>query len=159
MAGGVQQSGWRPGTEPVVLAAGLCRALERWVENRSSWLDHLRELQRHFERELLRHVPEAVIVGQSAERLPTTTQIALPGRDRQALLMGLDLAGVACSTGSACSSGSSEVSHVLRAMGLASEICEGALRFSWGPGTTLAELDFAIDQLVRLARQSHENQI
>lgn len=153
LRGGNQQGGWRAGTEPVALAVGLATALERWQAHGSDWLERLRSGQRAFEQSLTERIPGAVILGRRAARLPHTTQAAFPGRDRQALLMGLDLAGIACSTGSACSSGSSEVSHVLRAMGVPEPVCEGALRFSWGPLTERSDLERAVEGLERLCRR------
>jgi cysteine desulfurase len=88
-------------------------------------------------------LPELIVHGSAAPRLPHTSGIAFRGLDRQALQMALDQAGVACSTGSACASGSSEPSPVLLAMGCENAEIEGSLRFSLGAFTTAAEIDQA----------------
>ena len=91
-----------------------------------------------------------VIHGAAAARLPQTTSVAFPGLDGQVLLMALDLAGVACSVGSACSSGSTELSPTLRAMGLPNELVASSLRFSFGATTTESEIDEAIRRIVHV---------
>jgi cysteine desulfurase len=85
--------------------------------------------------------------GAMAPRLPTTTNLSFKGVDGQSLVVALDLKGVATSTGSACSSGSLEPSHVLIAMGLADEWLQGAVRFSLGSGNTLTEVDTVLHML------------
>ena len=102
---------------------------------------------------VLAGISGAIINGASAKRLPHTSNVSLPGFDRRALAMALDLEGVACSTGSACASGSSEPSHVLVAMGLPEEIVAGSLRFSLGAGTTESEIDAAIECIVRVVER------
>lgn len=137
--GGFQQAGLRPGTESIALAVGFHRALERWQAEAEQRAEQMRAIGTQLERDLLAAAPGAVIVGHTAPRLPHTLNIAFPGVNRQALAMALDMAGVACSTGSACASGSSEPSPVLLAMGLPGEVIEGSIRLSWGAFTTAAE--------------------
>ena len=88
--------------------------------------------------------PDTVIFGQGAARLPNTTCFAVPGTEAQVLLMQLDLAGIAVSSGSACSSGKVGASHVLTAMGVDADLARGALRISLGPQTTPQEVDMFI---------------
>ncbi len=140
MLGGFQQGGLRPGTESVALAVGFQAALEEWDAEREARAGRMLGLGDAFETMILRGFPAAEVIGSSTLRLPQTSNIAFPGVDRQALLMALDLAGVACSTGSACASGSSEPSPVLLAMGLADALITSAIRFSWGAFTTAAEI-------------------
>ncbi len=151
LRGGFQQFGLRAGTESVALAAGLRAALELWEANRSEWAGRLKALRDRFESELRRGAKnfEPTVLGQSADRLPNTSHIAFVGLDRQALFLALDQAGVACSTGSACASGSSEPSPVLRAMGCDEGVISSALRFSLGVTTTPAEVEEAADRIVR----------
>lgn len=137
--GGFQQAGLRPGTESVALAVGMHAALIAWQRDEQQLSRRLAELRDQFEQTLLAECPELSIHGVSAERLPHTSNIAFPGIEGQALMMALDLAGVCCSTGSACASGSSEASPALLAMGLKKELAESSLRFSFGRGTTTAE--------------------
>ncbi len=136
MFGGAQQMGLRPGTESVALAVGMREAIRQWAREGSDRRAVMRELRDEFEASIVDSLPDTIVIGQGADRLPQTSNLAFPGLDRQALLIALDLAGVACSTGSTCSSGSSQPSPVLRAMGLPPEVIEGALRFSLGADTT-----------------------
>ena len=90
-----------------------------------------------------------VVIGEHVPRLPQTSNVAFPGINRQALVMALDMAGVACSTGSACASGSSEPSPVLLAMGLDRAVVEGSIRLSLGAPTTPADIDFASERILK----------
>ncbi len=149
--GGFQQEGLRPGTEAVALAVGLRAALEAWQEDieRTTRFSALRN---RLEQQILAGYAGAVVNAADVPRLPQTSNIAFVGCERQRLLMALDLAGIACSTGSACASGSSEPSHVLLAMGLAKEIVGSSLRFSVGATTTEAEIDEAAKRIVGCVR-------
>lgn len=142
--GGFQQEGLRPGTESVALAVGLSRALELWEQESESRQQRMAALRDRLEHGIRAEVPDVVINGSSAVRLPHTINLSFPGVDRQALLMALDLAGIACSAGSACASGSSEPSPVLLAMGLPPEITVGAIRISLGADSTAEEIQQAI---------------
>jgi cysteine desulfurase len=104
-------------------------------------------LRDRLEQGLLATIPDVRVNGATAPRLPTTTSVSFKGVDGQSLIVALDLKGVAASTGSACSSGSLEPSHVLIAMGLADEWLQGTVRFSLGPGNTLAEVDAVLHML------------
>ncbi|MHB1033942.1 MAG: cysteine desulfurase family protein [Pirellulales bacterium] len=150
--GGFQQDGLRPGTEPVALAVGLCTALEVWHGRWESRREHLATLRDRFEAQLRAGWPEAVVNGGAAERLPHTSNVSFPGLDRQALAIALDLAGVACSTGSACASGASERSPTLLAMGLPAAVVEGALRFSFAATTTFEEVDEAARRILHVCK-------
>lgn len=153
--GGFQQAGLRPGTESTALAVGMCRALQLWHAEAAERMTRMTELRDHFESRLTTsefwRIPLRVIInGASAPRLPNTSNIAFVGLDRQALVMALDLAGVACSTGSACASGSSEPSPVLLAMGCPGEVISSSLRFSLGAGTTRADIDESVSRIVKV---------
>jgi cysteine desulfurase len=145
--GGHQQEGIRPGTEPVVLAAGMHAALEAWHREYGERRHRLEFLRDKFETLLLAAFPELVIHGRDSERLPHTTNIAFPGIDGQALGMALDLAGVACSTGSACASGSTKPSPILLAMGVAEPLAKASLRFSFGAQSTPTEMREAVHRI------------
>lgn len=151
--GGFQQAGLRPGTPTVALAVGLRTALEMWHAEAMARESRLRELRDRLEQRVLQTIPGAVVVGDGAIRLPHTSNIAFPGVDRQALVMALDLAGVACSTGSACASGSSEPSPVLVAMGCPDEVVSGSIRLSLGAETTAEEVDQAASRISRVYNQ------
>ncbi|HWB09129.1 MAG TPA: cysteine desulfurase family protein [Pirellulales bacterium] len=138
--GGHQQEGFRPGTEPVALAAGMRAALEAWHREADDRMRRMQALRDEFEALLLTQWPDLVIHGRQANRLPQTSHIAFAGVDGQTLAMALDLAGVACSTGSACASGSSEPSPILLAMGLNEGLARASLRFSFGSDSTAEEM-------------------
>jgi cysteine desulfurase len=151
--GGFQQGGLRPGTEAVALIAGMHKALEIWHRDCEERLRRMTALRDRFEAGLLAHVPGTIVNGACADRLPHTSNVSFPGLDRRALAMALDLEGVACSTGSACASGSSEPSTVLIAMGLPTEVVAGSLRFSLGATTTEAEIDAAIERVIKVVER------
>lgn len=130
--GGHQQEGLRPGTESVPLATGMLAALEIWHRDRETQAARLNAIRDQFEATITTEIPTAIVIGADSPRLPHTSNIAFVGLDRQALFLALDLAGVACSTGSACASGSSQPSPVLLGMGLSNELIGSALRFSFG---------------------------
>jgi cysteine desulfurase len=147
--GGFQQAGLRPGTESAALAVGFYNALvmaDRELAERQARMTALRE---NLESLLLAGAPNAIVIGASSPRLPTTTCIVFPGINRQALVMALDMAGVACSTGSACASGSSEPSATLAAMGLPQEQIESAIRLSLSALTTIAELEESAKRILK----------
>ncbi len=148
--GGFQQSALRPGTEPIALAIGMQTALEAWHRQADARRASLTELRDRLERQVLAGYRAAVAVGAAAPRLPHTSNIAFVGLDRQALVMALDLAGIACSTGSACASGSSEPSPALVAMGLPEEQISSSVRFSLGAATTPADIDEAARRILNV---------
>jgi cysteine desulfurase len=151
--GGHHQFGIRPGTESVALAVGMLTALELWQNEQDSHRNNMESLHRRFEDGLKSAMPRIIIHCASADRLPQTSNIAFPGLDAQVLLLALDVAGVACSVGSACSSGSTELSPTLRAMGLPNEIVASSLRFSLGWTTTQAEIDEALFRIIRVCSE------
>ncbi len=154
--GGAQQMGLRPGTEPLELAVGLYRALQIWQRDAQTRMARMTALRDRFE-ELLRGAALGVVInGLGARRLPHTSNVAFPGLDCQAVHMALDLAGVACSIGSACASGANEPSAVLMAMRLPSEIIESSLRFSLGAFTTREEVDTAAHRITEAIRRLYQ---
>jgi cysteine desulfurase len=146
--GGHQQAGIRPGTEAVALAIGMAKALECWCREADELVRRITQLRALFEQTLTAALPFVEVVGAGAARLPNTSNLAFVGLNRQALLMALDQAGIACSSGSACASGSSEPSPVLLAMGLKKEVLEGSLRFSLGSTTTARQIEDACRRIL-----------
>ncbi len=140
--GGHQQHGWRPGTEPVALVVGLVKALELWHQEAETRQAQVRRLRGRFLEQLQSAAP-VVLNGLAEGGVPHTVNVSFPGCRAESLLMNLDLAGVACSTGSACSSGSLLPSPVLRAMGVPEAVLHSALRFSLSHLLTEAEIDEA----------------
>ncbi|MDA7979210.1 MAG: cysteine desulfurase, partial [Pirellulales bacterium] len=137
--GGQQQGALRPGTESVALAIGLLEALRIWKRYADEIQSRLAKLRETFESHLCQQLPDVVIHSAEAPRLPHTSAIGFPGLNRQQLLMALDTAGIACSAGSACASGSTDPSPVLMAMGCKGDVLEGSLRFSFGRDQQEAE--------------------
>jgi cysteine desulfurase len=113
-------------------------------------------LRDRLEQGLLSRVPHAHANGARAPRTPNTTNITFPGIEGEALVIALDLKGLACSTGAACSSGAVEPSHVLTAIGLSPEDARASLRFSLGRHTTPAEIDFALQIVPAAVEQLRE---
>jgi cysteine desulfurase len=134
--GGSQDRGRRPGTENVAAAVGLARAAELAVSERDNEMARLGALRDRLEAALLARVPDAVVHGRGAPRAAHILNLSVPGTDSESLLMALDLAGVACSSGSACQSGNVSPSHVLLALGVSRELATAAVRMSLGALTT-----------------------
>jgi cysteine desulfurase len=141
--GGHQQQGRRPGTEPVALAVGLATALEAAHREMETRRAHVQRLRRRFLDHLRAFAAPVVVNGPGEGGMPHTLNLSFPDLRADALLMALDLAGVACSTGSACSSGSLLPSPVLRAMGVPEPLLHSAMRFSLSPFLTAEEIDEA----------------
>jgi cysteine desulfurase len=154
--GGHQQEGLRPGTESVALAVGMRTALELWHKEQDEHCRKLTALRDRFESGLKAGRPGLIVHGEGAARLPQTSNVAFPGLEGQILLLALDMAGIACSVGAACASGSTELSPTLRAMGLSSDIVASSLRFSLGATTTEAQIDEAVARILRVCRELGE---
>ena len=138
--GGGQQYGIRPGTENVAGAVAMGRAATLAAAEQAAEAARLRALRDELAARLRAAVTELVVNAAGGERAPHVLSIAVPGADSEALLMHLDLAGVAASSGSACSTGAVEPSHVLVAMGVPRELALGAVRLSLGHGTTAEDV-------------------
>jgi cysteine desulfurase len=143
--GGHHQRGARPGTENVAGIVGLGKAAEIARNSLSSDAQRVSALRDQLERGLLDRVPQIRVNGGNAPRTPNTTNIQFAGIDGEALVIALDLKGLSCSVGAACSSGAVEPSHVLTAIGLSQEEAKSSLRFSLGRHTTQSEIDFALE--------------
>lgn len=154
--GGHHQRGFRPGTENVAGIVGLGKAAEI---ARTSLADDARRvsaLRDKLQQGLLRSVPQSRVNGGASPRTPNTTNIVFPGIEGEALLIALDLKGLACSTGAACSSGAVEPSHVLTAIRLPPEEARASLRFSLGRHTTEEEIEFALQVIPAAVEQLRE---
>jgi cysteine desulfurase len=142
--GGHAERDLRPGTENVPGIVGLGKAAElarKLLTEDSARISSLRD---RLEAALIERVPTVRRNGDSARRVPNTSNLEFPGAGGEALLIGLDLLGIECSTGAACSSGSTEPSHVLLASGLSYDEARSSLRFSLGRATTAREIEHAI---------------
>jgi cysteine desulfurase len=139
LVGGGQERSRRAGTENIAAIAGFGAAAVQALRDLTA-IDQQRARRDTLERRVLQLTPSAVILGGGSMRLANTTCIAVPGKAAEILLIKLDLAGIAVSSGSACSSGKVGTSHVLRAMGVAPDLARGAIRISLGPTTTDADI-------------------
>lgn len=151
--GGHQQHGRRPGTEPVALAVGMAVALERAVAEMAARTEHILHLRSSFFAAVLSLAAPVVLNGPAGGGLPHTLNLSFPGLRAEALLMNLDLAGVACSAGSACSSGSLLPSPVLRAMGLEEDRLHSAVRFSLSHLLSADEVEEAARRVGRVVQR------
>ena len=151
LRGGGQESGRRAGTENVPGIVGLGVAAELAMLALPVEMPRVAALRDEFEAGVRSRFPDARFHADPAHRLANTTNFALPGRDAQGLLAGLDRLGVACSIGSACTSGEVDASHVLRAMGVGDEEARSSLRFSFSRMNTEAEVPAALAALEQAA--------
>ncbi|MEQ1859252.1 MAG: cysteine desulfurase NifS [Chthoniobacteraceae bacterium] len=150
MTGGGQENGKRAGTENVASIVALGKACEvagQFIEHENR---EVRAWRDQFEEAILERVPGAQVNGDRANRLPNTSNLAFEGIDSEAVLMLLDDAGVCCSSGSACTTGSVHASHVLKAMGFSDERARSSLRFSFGRFNSAAEVPRAIEAVERV---------
>jgi len=154
--GGHHQRGFRPGTENVAGIVGLGKAAEMARMSLADDARRISALRDRLQQGLLELVPYSRVNGGRAARTPNTTNLVFPGIEGEALLIALDLKGLACSTGAACSSGAVEPSHVLTAIGLPAEEARASLRFSLGRHTTSADIDFALNVVPAAVAQLRE---
>jgi cysteine desulfurase len=143
--GGHHQRGFRPGTENVPGIIGLGKAAELARLSLEQDGSRIAALRNKLERGLLARIPDSHANAFSAPRTPNTCNITFPGIEGEALIISLDLKGLACSTGAACSSGAVEPSHVLTAIGLPAAEARASIRFSLGRHTAEAEIDAALE--------------
>ncbi len=158
--GGGQERKKRGGTENTLGILALGASVSAMMEEYQEDSARIAELTAFFESELLGRIPDTLLNGHPTQRLPGTCNISFLGLSAQVLVMRFDLAGIAVSTGSACSTGSIEPSHVLRAMGIEKERLHSAVRFSLGKWTTKEELTDVLEHasdIVAELRHSHEN--
>ena len=142
--GGRHQRGARPGTENVAGIVGMGKAADMAKTSLAENAKRVGALRDTLERGLLQRIPGSRANAAGATRTPNTTNITFPGIEGEALVIALDLKGLACSTGAACSSGAVEPSHVLTATGLSADEARASLRFSLGRRSTAGEIDSAL---------------
>ena len=153
MRGGHQERGRRPGTENAPSIVGLGRAAELAMANIRAENEEVRFLRDKLERGILARVPNAFPTGDLNCRLPNTSNIAFEFVEGEAILLLLNKLGIAASSGSACTSGSLEPSHVMRAMGIPYTAAHGTIRFSLSRYNTLEEVDRVIEELPQIIAQ------
>ena len=147
ITGGAQEKALRAGTENVPAIVGMGEALRLAEADREATAARLAAMRDRLIAGLMEKVPDCRLNGHPVERLPGNVNISFPGVEGESLLMRLDLAGIAASAGSACTSGSLESSHVLRAMGLSEEEARGSLRLSLGKDNTDEEIGRVLEIL------------
>ena len=149
--GGGQERGIRGGTENVPAIVGMGAAITRAMNRLEDNAERITRLRDRLIQGLMERIPGARLNGHPTLRLPNNCSISIPGAEGEALLLRMDLAGIACSSGSACTSGTPEPSHVLRAIGLDQEMAEGSLRLTLGEETTEEEIDEVLRVLPAIA--------
>lgn len=145
--GGAQERKRRAGTENVPAIVGFGKAAELALENQAARIQRLKALRDRLEKGLMEKIPYTYLNGHPTKRLPGNLNLSVQYIEGESLLLSLDMVGIACSSGSACTSGSLDPSHVLMSIGLTHEVAHGSLRFSLGDFTTEEDIDYVIEQL------------
>ena len=147
LIGGHQESGRRGGTENSASIIGLGKACELAVDHLEKVNTHVKHLRDKLENEIINTIPNTMINGDRKNRLPNTTNIAFEYVEGESILLMMDELGICASSGSACTSGSLEQSHVLRAMGVPFTAAHGTIRFSLSTYNSEDEINFIVEQL------------
>jgi len=145
--GGGQERGRRTGTENVAGIVGLGVAMRLAAERRASEAERQTRLRDRLVEGIVERVPGALLTGHPTQRLPNNASFCFPGTQGEALVVALDLEGFAVSSGSACTSGNTEPSHVILALGIEREVAQGSLRLTVGRDTTEADVDALLEAL------------
>ncbi|MFA4889645.1 MAG: cysteine desulfurase NifS [Candidatus Omnitrophota bacterium] len=151
--GGDQESGRRASTQNTPGIVGLARAIELCQKNMERETKFQISLRDKLIRELPRRIPEVYLNGHPAQRLPNNVNFSIRYIEGESILLNLDMLGIACSTGSACTSTSLEPSHVLLALGLSHEIAHGSLRISLGRWTKEEDIDYLLESLPKIVEK------
>ncbi|MFH1241483.1 MAG: cysteine desulfurase NifS [Pseudomonadota bacterium] len=151
--GGHQEMGRRGGTENTASIIGLGKACELATQHLEEENTRVRRLRDKLEREILARVPNSRVNGGRAERIPNTSNISFEFVEGEAILLHMDEFGICASSGSACTSGSLQPSHVLRAMGVPFTMAHGSIRFSLSVYNTEEEIDFVIEKVPAIIEQ------
>ena len=154
--GGHQEKNKRAGTENVAGIVGLGKAIELAYENLEEHNKKIKELRDYYVEQIKQKIPYIKINGDMEKRLPGNSNISFRFIEGEGLLLNLDLKGICASSGSACTSGSLDPSHVLLAIGLPHEIAHGSLRISMGKYNTKEEVDYLIESLVEIVNRLRE---
>jgi len=147
MHGGDQEKGRRASTHNVPGIAGFGKAIEIAKEEMVKEMGQLTTLRDDLIKGILTRIDDSFLNGHPELRLPNNVNVSIPYVEGEAMLMNLDMKGIACSTGSACSSSSLEPSHVLTAIGLPHELAHGSLRFTLGRSTTKDDIEYVLEVL------------
>jgi len=153
LTGGGHERGRRPGTVNVAEIVGLAAALRLAQESREGENTRVARLRDQLVTGVLSHVPDVRLTGHPTERLPNSASFAVKGVDGESILLALDLEGICVSTGSACTTGETEPSFVLKAMGLPHEWAIGSVRMTLGHATTEADIDYVLKVLPKVVER------
>ncbi|MEG0235240.1 MAG: cysteine desulfurase family protein [Cetobacterium sp.] len=153
ITGGGQEKKLRPGTTNTPAVVGMAKALEIACQDMDIEIKREQELRDYFEDEIVKRIPEVVVNGKSVERLPGTSSITFKYLEGESILLSLSYLGIAVSSGSACSSDELQASHVLLGMGIEPEFAHGTIRFSLGKYNTKEEIDYTIEQVVKVVEK------
>ncbi len=156
LIGGHQERGRRPGTENTASIVAIGKAAELAALSLNDELTRVKAMRDRLEKELLARIPDALVNGHPTQRTPNTLNISFQYVEGEAILLMLSEAGIAASSGSACTSGSLEPSHVLRAMGVPFTAAHGSIRFSLSRFNTDEEMSYIIEQLPPIIKRLRE---
>ena len=156
LIGGHQETGRRGGTENVATIIGLGKACELALEHLENKKTKVKKLRDMLEAEILKTVPSSIVNGNRKNRLPTTTNISFEFVEGEAILLMLNEYGICASSGSACTTGSLEPSHVLRAMGVPYTAAHGSIRFSLSKYNTEKEIKYIIEKIPPIIKRLRE---
>jgi len=153
ITGGHHETGLRAGTENIAAIVGFAHALKIAIEEIDVYQKDILNLRNKLESDILDRIEQVEIYSSKASRLPHTSCISFASVEAESVLLHLDLKGIAASSGSACTTGEPEPSHVLRAMGISQELAQGSIRISLGRENTEDELDYTVDVLENVVSQ------
>lgn len=150
LLGGAQERHRRAGTENVAGIVGMASALKLACDNMDEHIEKMKSMRDYLIDQVLEKIPHTRLNGDREKRLPTNANFSFEFIEGEALLLHLDLAGICASSGSACTSGSLDPSHVLLSIGLPHEIAHGSLRLTLGDDNTKEQIDYVVKELVRI---------
>ena len=156
ITGGHQENGKRAATENVAGIVGMAKAIELSINSLQENKEKMIRLREHTIERILEEIPFVKLNGDREMRLPGHINVSFRFVEGESLLLMLDLAGIATSSGSACTSGSLDPSHVLLAIGLPHEIAHGSLRITFGAENTIEEADYLVDKLKEIVQKLRE---
>lgn len=153
--GGAQERGLRAGTENVSGIVGMVEAMELAVNNRTEYKKHSESIRDHLEARIIKEIPDVELIGpkNNKKRLPHISSFLFKHIEGESILINLDMLGIAASSGSACTSGSLEPSHVTKAMGFADIDAHGAIRFSFGKMNKISDVDELMENLPQIIQK------
>lgn len=151
--GGNQEKGKRAGTTNSALIMGFAKAVELKIKNMKTNNEYILNLRNHLIKRITKEIPYVKINGSMEQRLPGNINISFRFIEGEGMLLKLDMAGICASSGSACTSGSLDPSHVLLAIGLPHEIAHGSLRISINEENTIEEIDYTVDELKKIINE------